>query len=106
MVEVTYVSFSGERRTVSVQVGYSVMEGAIANGVDGIEAVCGGNSYCGTCRVYVDEAWRARTGEPSEVEASILESTGDEEPSARLSCQILVDETLGGLVVRLPEAQC
>ncbi len=105
MVEVTYIAFDGVSRTIDAQPGLSLMEAAIANGVDGIEAVCGGNSYCGTCRVHVDAAWRERTGEASETERLIIESMGDDEPSVRLSCQIPVTEALDGLVVRLPEAQ-
>lgn len=105
MVRVTYITFDGAPQTVDVQPGYSLMEGAIGNGVDGIDAACGGNSYCGTCRVYVDPAWRDRTGEMSETEQLIISSMEDDDPSVRLSCQVPVVETLDGLVVRLPKRQ-
>ena len=36
---------------------------------------------------------------------AVIETTGDESPNVRLSCQIPVTEQLDGLVVRLPEAQ-
>jgi 2Fe-2S ferredoxin len=105
MVQVRFIGFDGEETRVDVQPGYSLMEGAIANGIDGIEAACGGNSYCGTCRVYVDPAWFEKTGARTETELTILESIDDPEPTLRLSCQIQVAEHLDGLVVRIPEHQ-
>jgi 2Fe-2S ferredoxin len=105
MVSVTYITFDGREQTVDATTGISLMENAVVNGVDGIDAVCGGNAYCGTCRVYVDPAWQGRTGTRNELEDPMLETVGEEDPSARLSCQIVVTEDLDGLVVRLPEKQ-
>lgn len=105
MVQVTYIAFDGREQLVDAEAGLSLMENAIANDVEGIVAVCGGNAYCGTCRVYVDPAWRERTGERNEMEPPMLETVGEEDPSARLSCQIVITDELDGLVVRLPESQ-
>ena len=105
VVRVTYITFDGREQPVDAEEGISLMENAIANGVEGIEAICGGNAYCGTCRIYVDPAWRDRTGERGEVEEPMMETVGEEDPSARLSCQIEVTDELDGLVIRLPENQ-
>lgn len=105
MPKVTYITFDGREQCVDAQTGLSLMENAIANGIDGIEAVCGGNAYCGTCRVYVDPAWRERTGGRNDLEDPMLRDVGETDPSARLSCQIAVTDELDGLVVRLPESQ-
>lgn len=105
MVKVTYIAFDGREHHVEAEADLSLMENAIANGVDGIVAVCGGNAYCGTCRVYVDPVWQERTGERNELEPPMLETVGEEDPSARLSCQILITDELDGLVVRLPQSQ-
>jgi len=105
MVAITFVAHDGARTTIDAVEGISVMENAIANGIDGIVAVCGGNAYCGTCRVYVDPAWQAATGEQTEIEGPMLEAVGDGDPSLRLSCQIPVTGALDGLVVTMPEAQ-
>jgi 2Fe-2S ferredoxin len=105
MVKVTYIAFDGREQSVDAEAGISLMENAVANGVEGIDAICGGNAYCGTCRVYVDPAWQGATGERTEVEDPMLETVGEEDPSARLSCQIEVTDELDGLVVRLPEKQ-
>jgi 2Fe-2S ferredoxin len=105
MVKVTYIAYDGAEKTVEVEPGMSLMEGAVQNGVDGIDADCGGNCYCGTCRVYVSESWREKLGLPNEYEEPMIESTGDTDPSVRLSCQVRVTEDMDGLVVRTPKFQ-
>src|SRR5919112_624420 len=59
MVKITYIDADGTERTVEGEVGSTVMETAIRNGVPQIEAECGGACACATCHVYVDEACRA-----------------------------------------------
>jgi 2Fe-2S ferredoxin len=105
MVKITYVTNAGAEREVDVPVGLTVMEGAIQNGVDGIEAVCGGNCYCGTCRIYVTAEWQQRLTPPAEEELAMIEASGEEDPDARLACQIPVTDALNGLRVTTPEFQ-
>ena len=106
MALVTYIEFNGARHEVDVPNGDSVMQGATSNSIEGIVAECGGALACATCHCYVDDAWIARTGTPSETENQMLEfSSSETRPGSRLSCQIIVDDSLNGLVVRLPETQ-
>jgi 2Fe-2S ferredoxin len=83
----------------------SVMQGAVRNGIAAIVAECGGNCACGTCRVYVEEAWRERTGQAADMEEATMEIRDDPREGKRLSCQIKVTEDLDGLVVHMPESQ-
>lgn len=105
MVKITYIEASGTAHTVDAKVGETVMEGATKNGVPGITADCGGSSACGTCRIYVDAAWRDRTGEANPMEREMIEFSDEADPSTRLSCQVKVTEALDGLVVRMPKSQ-
>jgi 2Fe-2S ferredoxin len=105
MPKITYVENTGSSLTVEVETGATVMEGAIKNGIPGIEAECGGACACATCHVYVDEAWRAKTGEPTPMEQDMLDFAYDVRPNSRLSCQIKVTPELDGLVVTTPERQ-
>ena len=105
MPKITYIDSSGSARTVEGDVGATVMETAIKNGVPGIEAECGGGCSCATCHVYVDAAWKEATGEPSPMEEDMLDFAFDVRPNSRLSCQIKVTEALDGLVVTTPERQ-
>jgi ferredoxin, 2Fe-2S len=105
MVKITFIDTAGTARTVEGEVGSTVMETAINNGVPGIEAECGGACACSTCHVYMDDAWREKVGEPSPMEEDMLDFAYEVKPSSRLSCQIKVSEQLDGLTVRTPERQ-
>jgi 2Fe-2S ferredoxin len=105
MPKITYIQPDGAQTVVEAKAGWSVMEGAIKNRVRGIDADCGGACACATCHVYVDEAWREKTGSPSAMEESMLDFAEGVEPNSRLSCQIKVTAELDGLIVRLPESQ-
>jgi 2Fe-2S ferredoxin len=105
MANVTYITFGGKVQKVELESGMSLMEGAIQNDVVGIESICGGNCYCGMCRIYVAHAWRSRVGEATEFELPVLEGFDDPRPGARLACQIKVSPELDGLVVHTPEKQ-
>ena len=105
MVKVTFIDTAGTARTVEGEVGSTVMEAAIKNGVPGIEAECGGACACSTCHVYIDDAWREKVGEPSPMEEDMLDFAYEVKPSSRLSCQIKVSEELDGLTVQTPERQ-
>ena len=105
MATITYVEFDGTPHQVAVESGWSVMEGAVKNGIPGIDAECGGACACATCTVFVDEAWRDRLEPPSDMEEGMLEVAERTDPAARLACQIAVSDALDGLVVRMPESQ-
>ena len=105
MAKITFIDTAGTARTVEGEVGSTVMEAAIKNGVPGIEAECGGACACSTCHVYIDDAWREKVGEPSPMEEDMLDFAYEVKPSSRLSCQIKVSEELDGLTVRTPERQ-
>ena len=106
MPKVTYIEHDGTETTLEAASGDSVMETAIAGGVDGIVAECGGSMMCATCHCYVDDAWIERTGTRSEGEDDMLESAVCEvKPTSRLSCQIAMTPELDGLIVHLPEEQ-
>ncbi|HOZ66996.1 MAG TPA: 2Fe-2S iron-sulfur cluster-binding protein, partial [Burkholderiaceae bacterium] len=68
MTHITYVEASGEANTFNLPEGWSLMQGATTNGVDGIIGECGGSCACATCHCYVDEARLADLPEASEAE--------------------------------------
>ena len=51
MPKINYKDNQGNRKTIEVENGLSVMEGEIQNDVPGIDADCGGSMSCATCNV-------------------------------------------------------
>ncbi len=94
---------SGDKRIVALTDAETLMEAAVANGVPGILADCGGACSCGTCRVDVLEGWIERTGVAHDIETDLLELTDNPTENSRLSCQIKLHAGLDGLVVAVPQ---
>lgn len=105
MAKITYIEFNGVEHAIDVETGLSVMRGAKQNGIPGIDADCGGACQCGTCHIYIDQAWQRRIEPRTELESAILDFAEEVSPDSRLACQITVTEALDGLVVRMPESQ-
>lgn len=105
MAHVTYIESNGTAHTVDVPNGVSLMEGALQNGVPGIDGDCGGNAACATCHIYVAEGWETKTGERTENEEAMLDLADGLEANSRLACQIFASAELDGLVVSMPETQ-
>jgi ferredoxin, 2Fe-2S len=105
MPKITFIDTAGASQTVDGEVGSTVMETAIKNGIPGIEAECGGACACATCHVYVDEAWMEKAGTASAMEQDMLDFAYDVRPTSRLSCQIKVTDELDGMVVTTPDRQ-
>ena len=101
MPRIVYIEPEGERVEVDVEEGYSVMEGAIMNGVKGIEAECGGACSCATCHCYVNDEWWDKLPEMDVIEDSMLEAATERRENSRLTCQIPVTEDLDGLVLEV-----
>ncbi|MEJ8474826.1 2Fe-2S iron-sulfur cluster-binding protein [Roseibium algae] len=105
MPKIIYVTSDGARIEVDAPVGSTVMENAIKNMVQGVEAECGGACACATCHVYVDETWVDKVGQPEAMEEDMLDFAYDVKPTSRLSCQVKMTAELEGLVVHVPERQ-
>jgi 2Fe-2S ferredoxin len=106
MPKVTYIEANGTEHVVNVDAGLSAMEGALRNGVPGIDGDCGGQAACATCHVFVDPAWLDLTGRADpEIELPMIELSEGVQDNSRLACQIKLSAALDGLILRMPEAQ-
>jgi len=105
MPKIIFIDSADVSRTIEADIGSTVMETAIKNGVPEIEAECGGACACATCHVYVEGEWFEKTGGPSPMEEDMLDFGFDVRPNSRLSCQIKVSDAFDGLTVRTPERQ-
>jgi len=101
MPKVTFIDLEGKSHQCDIANGLSVMEGAIAGGVPGILAICGGSCACSTCHAYVDDAWADKVGGPNEIEDATLDLANDRRTHSRLKRQITMQPEFEGLVIHV-----
>ena len=105
MPKITYKDYQGNSKTIEVENGLSVMEGAIQNDIPGIDADCGGGMACATCHVYVKEDWFNKIPKKEDGEEDMLDMAFEPKTNSRLSCQIVVSDEIDGLEVNIPSKQ-
>ena len=105
MPKIIYKDQDGGSKTIEVENGLSVMEGAIQNDIPGIDADCGGAMACATCHVYVEEKWLDKLPKTEEAEVDMIDMAHEPKKNSRLSCQLIITDELEGLIVTTPEKQ-
>ncbi len=105
MPKINYKDNQGNCKTIEVENGLSVMEGAIQNDIPGIDADCGGGMACATCHVYVKDEWFNKIPKKEDGEEDMLDMAFEPKKNSRLSCQITVSDELDGLIVNIPSKQ-
>ena len=105
MAKITYIDQQGNSKTIEVENGLTVMEGAIQNDIPGIDADCGGSMACATCHVYVEEKWFDKLPKAEDAEVDMIDMAYEPKKNSRLSCQLIVTDELEGLIVTTPEKQ-
>ena len=105
MTKITYKDNFGASKTIEVENGLSVMEGAVQNEIPGIDADCGGSMACATCHVYVEDSWLTKLPKAEDAEQDMIDMAYKPNKNSRLSCQIVVSDEIDGLTVTTPEKQ-
>ena len=105
MPKINYIDNLNNTKTIEVENGLSVMEGAIQNNIPGIDADCGGSMACATCHVYVEEKWFDKLPKAEDAEVDMIDMAHEPKKNSRLSCQLIITDELNGLVVTTPEKQ-
>ena len=105
MPKITYIDHQDNSKTIEVENGLTVMEGAIQNNIVGIDADCGGSMACATCHVYVEEKWLSKLPKAEEGEVDMIDMAFEPKKNSRLSCQLIVTDEMDGLEVTTPEKQ-
>lgn len=104
MPKITFIQANGETKVVDAEIGKSVMEAAVRNGISGIPADCGGACSCATCHCYIDDAFFDQLTPASADELDMLEFADNIQANSRLTCQIKMQDQFDGLVVTIPNA--
>lgn len=94
MVQIEVEDREGTVHVVAAHEGISLMEAIRNAGLDELLALCGGCCSCATCHVFLDPETFARLPAMSGDEDDLLDSSDARSPLSRLSCQIILDETV------------
>ena len=103
MLNMTFIDRDGTHHNVEAPEGLSILEIARRHNI-AIEGACEGSLACATCHVIVDPAWSDKLKPASEDEEDMLDLAFSLTVTSRLSCQIILNRDLDGLIVRLPPA--
>ena len=100
MPTVRVIDRDNVERTVEAPSGATLME-PLRDMDEGVAAICGGMCSCATCHVYVDQDWLAKLPPPMSDESDMLGDLNDRRENSRLSCQIVLQDSLSGLRVTI-----
>ncbi|MFA6218431.1 MAG: 2Fe-2S iron-sulfur cluster-binding protein [Erythrobacter sp.] len=100
-MKVHFTTARGDEVIAEAEPGDTLLRVAQAAGMP-LEGTCEGQMACSTCHVVVAAEWFARLPEASEEEEDMLDLAAGVTRTSRLSCQIVLDETLDGLAVTIP----
>lgn len=103
MTKITYISPDNEEFIVEGKTGQTLMQIAVSNNVEGIDADCEGQCACATCHIIIPKEYRAKTGTADEDESALLDFLDNRKAGSRLSCQVLMSKDLDGMIVKIPE---
>lgn len=89
---------------VEAPIGLSILEAARYNEEIELEGACEGCLACATCHVIVEENFFNKLPEAKEEEEDMLDLAFGLSSTSRLGCQIILNEDLDGIKVRIPSA--
>jgi ferredoxin len=103
-MKVRFIAANGvDFSEVEAAAGERLLDVAQADGQP-LEGTCEGQMACSTCHVIVDAEDFAKLPRASEDEEDMLDLAAGVTRHSRLACQIILDEALGSLTVRVPGA--
>ena len=88
-----------EGAEISAESGISVLDAALANGID-IEHACEKSCACTTCHVIIRKGGESMK-DADELEEDMLDRAWGLEADSRLSCQAIIDDS--DLTVEIPK---
>ncbi|MHA6316972.1 2Fe-2S iron-sulfur cluster-binding protein [Altererythrobacter sp. CAU 1778] len=101
MIKVRFTTAKGETIETAGETGDELLRVGQAAGLP-LEGTCEGQMACSTCHVIVARDWFERLPDASEEEEDLLDLAAGARATSRLSCQIVLDESLDGLEVSIP----
>ncbi|KAI3386280.1 hypothetical protein SNEBB_007622 [Seison nebaliae] len=102
-VKLTFIDRDGHHKNLTAITGASLYDVIVDNNIefDGFGA-CEGSLSCSTCHLILDKELFTRIDEALDEELDMLDLATELTETSRLGCQVYVDETMDGSVIRLP----
>lgn len=101
MPDIIVTTREGVEQTITAENGLSLMEIIRDNGIDELLALCGGCCSCATCHVKIEPSFFDKLPSMSEDESELLDSSDHRDETSRLSCQVVIDDSLAGMRVTI-----
>jgi ferredoxin len=101
MVRVRFIGRDGGVTEADGAAGTPLLDVAQAAAMP-LEGTCEGQMACSTCHVVVAPEWFDKLPPAVEEEEDMLDLAAGVARTSRLSCQIVLEERLDGLEVRIP----
>ena len=101
MIRVRFTGVDGDVTEVEAKAGTRLLELGQTHGQP-LEGACEGAMACSTCHVIVAEADFAKLPPASADEEDMLDFAYGVTRTSRLACQIMLEDGLGTLEVRMP----
>ena len=101
VIRVAFITSEGTRVEATAAPGDVLLDVAQAAGMP-LEGTCEAQMACSTCHVILPPEWFAKLPPAVEDEEDMLDLAAGACRTSRLSCQIVLDEELDGLAVRIP----
>ncbi|MFT6834251.1 MAG: 2Fe-2S ferredoxin [Francisellaceae bacterium] len=103
MAIITFIDINGQSKETIPTNEVNLMQLAVNNNILGIDAECGGCCSCATCHVVINNKIDIIPKAQGD-ELELLNFVPNKEDNSRLSCQVLIDETLNDLIVEVKSA--
>lgn len=100
MINITVTDRNGQTHEIQANEGDRLME--VLREFDwGVAAICGGMCSCGTCHVFLDDAWLGKFPPQDVDEEDLVDMLDFGQPNSRLSCQLTLGPEHDGLRLEL-----
>ncbi len=104
MIKISVKDLDDRVHEIEARDGDSLME-TLREYEWGVPAICGGLCSCGTCHVYIDEAWLDRFPQPDPDEQDLLDVFDSSRGNSRLSCQLQLRPEHAGLKLSIAQEE-
>ena len=106
MPKLVFRNTDGSEQTVEANVGASILQAALNNGLTGVLGDCGGACQCATCHVYILEPGLGQLPPMDGMEEEMLDCTAVPRlAQSRLGCCVTIGDEHDGMVVQFPPTQ-